>query len=111
MIDEFYGWIPCAALLRLLDGYTYKILTSGGVTSSSKSNFTDWSKVFITSNVHPDNWYTGGKNGEEYGDLVNSHQRDALMRRLTRIVYMCPISGGVRLPGVGVISGGDGCCT
>ncbi len=78
MIDEFYGWVSCSTLLRVLDGYVYR----GPV----KSSFTygNWSKVFITSNVHPSIWYTGG----EYGDNIMPKQRDALMRRLHNIVHV-----------------------
>lgn len=51
LIDEFYGWIPYDALLRLLDIYNHSIPFKGGFTHAL------WKRVYITSNKHPREWY------------------------------------------------------
>lgn len=51
IIDEFYGWLPYAFLLRLLDRYPMLVETKGGqVQFVSK-------KIIITSNQDPREWY------------------------------------------------------
>lgn len=52
IIDDFYGWIKHYTLLRILDGYKYKIEVKGAHT------WANWTNVIITSNVHPSEWYT-----------------------------------------------------
>lgn len=51
LLDDFYGWIPFHFLLRLLDGYKQILQTKGGHT------FAKWTRVCITSNKHPNEWY------------------------------------------------------
>lgn len=68
IIDDFYGWIPFNQLLRLLDGYAFKCNVKGSFIYAS------WSKVTITSNKHPDEWYDRTK--------LNDNMINALNRRL-----------------------------
>ena len=54
LIDDFYGWIKYGSLLQLLDGYKYQLPIKGAFT------WKQWNTVIITSNVHPEEWYTKG---------------------------------------------------
>jgi len=66
VIDEFTGQIEISHLLRWLDRYPVLVETKGsGVPLKA-------SKIWITSNLSPENWYS-------QAPLV---QQDALMRRL-----------------------------
>lgn len=53
LIDDFRGWIRFTDLLELLDIFPCPIEFKGG------STYARWTKVFITSNKHPKNWYPG----------------------------------------------------
>lgn len=67
-LDDFYGGIKYAFLLRLLDGYQCRLKVKGGFT------YAQWSKVYITSNKPPEQWYSLGLT-------------DALKRRITRVIH------------------------
>jgi len=54
IIDDFYGWVKYGTLLALLDGYPYRAEIKGGFVYAS------WTKVVITSNDAPEQWYTRG---------------------------------------------------
>lgn len=84
-LDDFYGSIPCHVLLRLLDGYKLQLPIKGGFTSAN------WTKVFITSNCPPDEWYSKLSTYNGIGSRVSSipdEVRAAMMRRITNIVEM-----------------------
>lgn len=68
LIDDFYGNIKYDFLLRLLDGYPCRLPIKGG------HKWAMWTRVFITSNKKPEEWYS-------FGLLP------ALERRLTEITY------------------------
>lgn len=51
VIDEFYGWIPYAVLLKMLDRYPLMVHTKGGATNFYPKC------VWITSNKNPREWY------------------------------------------------------
>lgn len=68
IIDDFYGWIPFGALLRILDGYQYKCSIKGGFVYAA------WTTVTITSNRSVDEWYPNAR--------LNDAQRNALARRI-----------------------------
>lgn len=74
IIDDFYGWIKYGTLLRILDGYTYRCEIKGGFV------YAEWTKVVITSNKHPDTWYSQGLT-------------PALRRRITNIVHFTNLDG------------------
>ena len=68
LLDDFYGWIKYGELLTLLDGYRYRCQIKGG------SVWARWSRVIITSNKSPEDWYEG-------------IQKDALFRRIEFVWY------------------------
>lgn len=53
LIDEFYGGIKYGHLLNLLDIYPLRLEVKGG------SVWANWTRVYITSNSHPEMWYKG----------------------------------------------------
>lgn len=67
LIDEFYGGIKYSKLLKLLDGYQHRLKIKGGFT------YAQWTRVYITSNKPPCEWYKGGLT-------------DALKRRITKVM-------------------------
>lgn len=70
IIDDFYGWLPHAVLLRILDRYPLKIDIKGS------STYAAWTEVYITSNRHPSTWYN---------KAFPWHEDQALQRRIGRI--------------------------
>lgn len=68
LIDDFYGGIKHSKLLRVLDGHQYKVNVKGGC------RWAKWTKVFITSNKGPTEWYQRGLS-------------EALKRRLTTVTW------------------------
>lgn len=69
IIDDFYGWVKYATLLRLLDGHRQRLAIKGGFT------YALWTRVVITSNKPPRDWYSHG-------------MTPALQRRINMIVHM-----------------------
>lgn len=51
LFDDYYGEFPWGRFLKLLDGYQCRLPTKGGHTWSR------WTKLYITSNKHPKEWY------------------------------------------------------
>lgn len=76
LFDDFYGQIKISHMLRLLDGYNLAIPIKGGYTSAN------WTRVYITSNVHPDEWYKS--------ESIPESVRAAFRRRISNII---PVSG------------------
>lgn len=77
LIDDFYGWIKWAFFLKLTDGHQVRLNIKGS------TGWACWSKVFITSNKHPKEWYPSKGFPWE------------LERRLTYIKYSGTEVGGV----------------
>lgn len=75
LIDEFYGQLKPAVLLKLLDVYTRSWPVKGGFVVG------DWSEIYITSNVDPDSWY---------GASVPEAVKAAIRRRITSVEYVGP---------------------
>lgn len=75
ILDDFYGWINHAFLLRLLDGYQCRLPIKGAHV------YAMWSTVIITSNQHPREWYRNMYNQRN----ISWEQDGALRRRITRI--------------------------
>lgn len=78
LIDDFYGGLKYHHLLRILDGHQLRVNVKGG------SRYAKWTKVFITSNAEPKDWYQKGLT-------------PALQRRLTTVTRMCHEVGEVIL--------------
>lgn len=72
ILDEFYGWLSCAFLLRLLDRYPLDVQIKGGYTRMVATKF-----VF-TSNHHPDEWWSNA--------AISDEKRAAFNRRISSIV-------------------------
>lgn len=71
LINDFYGGCKFGRFLDLLDGHSLQLEIKGGHT------YACYTKVYITSNVHPDDWY------------VDHSTADAEMaRRLTEIIEL-----------------------
>lgn len=68
LIDDFYGGIKYGVLLKMLDGYPMQLPIKGGFV------WKQWTKVYITSNKHPSEWYKMGLT-------------PALKRRLSEILW------------------------
>jgi hypothetical protein len=51
IIDDFSGWIKYRLLLKILDGYQLRLSIKGGFT------YAQWTKVTLTSNKSPKEWY------------------------------------------------------
>jgi len=73
ILDEFYGQVKPTWLLNVLDGYQLKLKIKNSFT------WAKWTKVYITSNEHPDHWYKSEKIPEEV--------RNAIRRRITQIIH------------------------
>ncbi len=52
ILDDFYGNIKYGTLLQILDGYEMQVAVKGGFV------WAQWTKVIITSNEPPDEWYS-----------------------------------------------------
>lgn len=51
LIDDFYGWISYPLMLHLLDRWKYRLEVKGSTT------YPYWTKVYITSNKPPEEWW------------------------------------------------------
>lgn len=69
IIDDFYGNIKYAFLLRILDGHSMQVAVKGGFVWAM------WTKVIITSNAEPCQWYKRGLT-------------PALERRINSIIHL-----------------------
>jgi len=65
-IDEFYGGIKYSTFLKITDVYPLRLPIKGGHT------YANWTKIYITSNKPPCEWYSYG-------------MTDALERRLNEV--------------------------
>ena len=75
LIDDFYGGVKYNTLLRVLDGHQYRVNVKGG------HRFARWTRIFITSNRYPSEWYKRGLT-------------DALRRRLSSVSEFRNDEGG-----------------
>jgi len=76
VIDDFYGQLRFSDMLRILDGHYVQVPVKGGFT------WAKWTKVYITSNTHPDLWWQGTRESIPHSAL------DAMRARFTEIVHM-----------------------
>lgn len=72
IIDDFYGQIRFNLMLQLLDGYKQVVQVKGSHT------WAQWDKIYITSNVRPEEWYNNYEN-------IPNNARDALFERITSV--------------------------
>lgn len=87
LLDDFDGRaskVPLQTLLTILDrssiGYVYDLLSRYVQQVAVKGGHAWWSpeRVYVTTNIHPRNWYDWSSRESQY---------DALKRRFTRITY------------------------
>jgi len=74
ILDDFYGWVKWDYFLGLLDVYPCRLDVKG------KSAWACWTKVYITSNVHPKQWYPN--------KLLNGELRDEFVRRIHKVTWI-----------------------
>lgn len=74
IFDDFYGQIRLSDMLRYLDGYPLQLPVKGGFTHAQ------WTKVWITSNCEPSEWWKGSG--------VPEDAREALMRRINEVLHL-----------------------
>jgi len=60
LLEDFRGAIPFGELLRLLDGYKIQVPSKGSFVPAA------WTRVIITTNVDPKDWYSAtNRRGQE----------------------------------------------
>lgn len=69
LLDDFYGWLKYHTLLQFTDRYPLQVPVKGGFVCRQ------WTKVFITSNDPPEDWY-------------HRDEIDALNRRITSVTHL-----------------------
>lgn len=78
IIDDFGGFIKYRHLLRILDGYKVRLEVKGGFTWAA------WTKVIITTNLMPDEWY---KRAGENHDLAPLYRRLPVTVEVDMVLY------------------------
>jgi len=73
-LNDFYGDMKWTKFLDIVDGYPMQVEVKGDMVHAA------WTKVYITSNVHPSQWYVRGRVGD------TNEMTPELERRLTKIV-------------------------
>lgn len=73
LLDDYYGWLPWAFFLQLLDKYPLLVPTKGGHVDFISR------RIWITSNAHPRDWYKFDNNPRM--------SYDALRRRITHLEH------------------------
>lgn len=71
LLDDFYGQIELTVLLAVLDSYPMRVPVKGSFVAAN------WTKVLITSNQHPSEWYRS--------QCIDPKVMAALNRRLTSV--------------------------
>lgn len=72
-LNDFYGDMKWTKFLDILDGYPMQVEVKGDMVHA------EWTKVYITSNVHPSQWYVRGRVGD------TTEMTHELARRLSKI--------------------------
>jgi hypothetical protein len=80
LIDDYYGWLKYSTFLQTIDNYRIRLSVKGGTTYSR------WTKVYITSNVHPVHWYK------------NQGMTPAMSRRFKTITLLKTSNKNIRKP-------------
>lgn len=76
VIDDFYGQIKFHHMLNILDGYYVQVAVKGGFVWGR------WTKVYITSNGHPDTWWAKSD--------IPQPSREAMAARFKEVKCMDP---------------------
>lgn len=84
VIDEFYGWLPYAYLLRLLDRYPMYVETKGGMVNFTAKN------IYLAANNPPDQWYNWSE----------KMKYDPLDRRIDNLLFVGPDAAVTVIKGI-----------
>lgn len=86
LLDDFYGQIPITFMLNILDGFPLRINVKASHT------YANYTKVIITSNVCPDEWYRSVDDPPVYGKVgtIPVQVLAAFKRRLNRVIEVTP---------------------
>lgn len=85
LIDDFYGDLKYHQILRILDGHQLRVNVKGS------HRYARWTKVYITSNKPPEEWYQIGLT-------------PALKRRLNTVTTLCNEETGNTSPSLETIT-------
>lgn len=77
LIDDFYGQIKVSYMLQLLDGYRQLLEIKGDHVAAQ------WNTIYITSNDHPMDWYSGYCN-------LSCAVMHAVQKRISSITKVIP---------------------
>jgi len=93
LLDDFYGWIKYNELLDILDKYPLMMEKKFGHC------YAKWEKVYITSNVAPEQWYSNS-----YGMTAALARRINVVKKFTKHkllneVYKSRLSKSMLYPG------------
>lgn len=80
LLDDFYGQIPITHMLNILDGFPLRINVKASHT------YANYTRVIITSNVCPDDWYRSVDDDGKIPVQVLA----AFKRRLNRTIEVTP---------------------
>lgn len=80
LFDEFSGEIVAKRMQRALDGYRLQLNVKGG------SAWAQYSRVYITSNVDPDQWWM-----KEGRSTIPGSVRESIRRRIDNVYYVTNI--------------------
>lgn len=64
ILDDFSGWLKLEYLLRLLDRYSFRLQIKGASTYLTSTH------IFITTNIHPAQWYDYTGRTSQYAALA-----------------------------------------
>ncbi|MEM2619589.1 MAG: hypothetical protein QW356_08980, partial [Candidatus Hadarchaeales archaeon] len=82
VIDEFRGGINISHMLRWLDRYPTIVEVKGASVCLAAT------KIWITSNLDPRNWYQD----------LDAETKAALLRRFTKVVHLVDLRAGMDVP-------------
>lgn len=74
LINEFYGQARTSMMQQLLDHYRMRIESKGNMVISN------WDTIYITSNCHPKDWYSGWAN-------IPVEVMDSFVERISTITH------------------------
>lgn len=83
LLDEFYGQLRPHEIQVLLDNYHIRLEAKG------TNPISQWSKIYITSNAHPESWWHSYKN-------IPKSVEQSIINRISDIVYFQARQGEIK---------------
>lgn len=74
LLDEFYGQIRPSSIQQLLDNYHLRLEAKGS------NPISQWKYIYITSNVHPEEWWNGYRN-------IPDEVQQSIINRICSVTY------------------------